>query len=422
MAVLSAKKVERVKAKGRYADGTLPGLYLQVSARGAKSWLLRYEIDGRKRWMGLGSASVFNLREARERARSARQKIADKIDPLELRRAERVKQAQASARALTFREAAGRYFEANSSAWSNAKHREQFTSSLATYVYPIIGDLDVANIETADVLRVLEQPVAAERRGWLAGRFWDVRTTTADRTRRRIALTLDWASVRGHRLSGAPNPARWKGHLDQVLPSPADVAKTNHHRALPYLRVPELMVGLANHEGSAAKALMFTVLTAARSNETLGAKWSEFDLDSAIWTVPCERMKNRQEHSVPLSEAVVELLRGLPREGELVFISARKGVPLSGSAMPQVLERLGYGEIATPHGFRSSFRDWDAECSHFPREVLEHALAHTVGDASERSYARSKLFGKRRSLMEAWAKYVTSPLVGGDKVVPMHGR
>jgi integrase len=417
--VLSAKKVERVKAKGRYADGTVPGLYLQVSDSGAKSWLLRYEIDGRKRWMGLGSALVWSLREARERARLARQKISDKIDPLEVRRVERVKQAQASARALTFRAAAQRYFDANASAWSNVRHREAFGTTLAQYVHPLIGDLDVANIETADVLRVLEQPVAAER-GWPAGRFWDVRTKTADRTRRRIGLVLDWASVRGHRPPGAPNAARWKGHLDQVLPTPGDVAQTSHHRALPYARVPELMATLASHEGSAARALMFTILVTARSNETLGAKWSEFDLVNAVWTVPRERMKNRQEHSVPLSPAVVELLRALPREGEFVFIGARKGVPLSVTAMAGVLERLGYAAVATPHGFRSSFRDWGAERSHFPREVLEHALAHTVGDASERAYARSKLFAKRRLLMEAWARFCTSPPPqAGKTVVPM---
>jgi integrase len=417
--VLSAKKVERVKAKGRYADGTMPGLYLQVSDSGAKSWLLRYEIDGRKRWMGLGSASVFSLKEARERARLARQKISDKIDPLEVRRAERAKQAQAASRALTFREAAQRYFDANASAWSNAKHREQFNSTLAQYVHPIIGNVDVANIDTADVLRVLEQPVAAER-GWPAGRFWDVRTKTADRTRRRIGLVLDFCGVRGHRPQGAPNPARWTAHLDQVLPAPGDVAQTNHHRALPYARVPELMAKLAAHEGVAARALMFTILTAARSNEVLGAKWGEFNLDNAIWTVPRERMKSRQAHAVPLSAAVVELLRGLPREGEFVFIGVREGVPLSVTAMARVLERLGYGEVATPHGFRSSFRDWGAESSRFPREVLEHALAHAVGDASERSYARSKLFGKRRLLMEAWARFCTSPPAKGD-VVPMRG-
>jgi integrase len=424
--VLSAKKVERVKAKGRYADGTIPGLYLQVGggARGAKSWLLRYEIGGRKRWMGLGSASVWSLKEARERARLARQKISDKIDPLELRRAERVKQAQTAARALTFREAAQRYFDANASAWSNARHREQFNSSLAQYVHPIIGNLDVANIDTADVLRVLEQPVTAGR-GWPAGRFWDVRAETADRTRRRVALVLDWCGVRGHRPPGAPNPARWRGHLDQTLPKPGDVAQINHHRALPYARVPELMAKLAAHQGSAASALMFTILTCARSNETLGAKWAEFDLgDNPVWTVPRERMKNRQEHAVPLSAAVVELLRGLPREGELVFIGGRKGAPLSGASMAQVLQRLGYGDVATSHGFRSSFRTWGAECSHFPREVLEHALAHTVGDASERSYARSKLFGKRRLLMAAWAKYATSPPAqkSDNTVVPMHTR
>jgi integrase len=415
--VLSAKKVERVKAKGRYADGTLKGLYLQVSDSGAKSWLLRYEIAGRKRWMGLGSASEWSLKEARERARLARQKIADKIDPLEVRRAERIKQAQVAARALTFREAAQRYFEANASAWSNVRHREAFNSTLAQYVHPIIGSLDVAAIDTPDVLRVLEQPVAAER-GWAAGRFWDARVKTADRTRRRVALVLDWASVRGHRPPGAPNPACWKGHLDQVLPAPGDVVQTNHHRALPYTRVPELMATLAAHEGIAAKALMFTILTCARSNETLGAKWGEFDLGNAVWVVPRERMKNRQEHTVPLSAAVVELLRRLPREADFVFVGMQKGAPLSAPAMAQVLARLGYGEVATPHGLRSSFRDWGAECSHFPREVLEHALAHSVGDASERAYARSKLFGKRRALMQAWARFCTSPPPAGA-VVPL---
>src|SRR4051812_12916318 len=216
--MLSAKKVERVNAKGRYADGVVPGLYLQVSASGAKSWLLRYEINKRKRWMGLGSATAFNLREARERARLARQKLSDKIDPLELRREERAKQAQAAARALTFREAAARYYDANASGWSNAKHRAQFVSTMLQYVHPIIGSCDVANIATEDVLRVLEQRVEATR-GNPGGRFWDVRTRTADRVRNRIRLVLDWAAVRGHRPSAAPNPARWRGHLDQVLPA-----------------------------------------------------------------------------------------------------------------------------------------------------------------------------------------------------------
>ena len=272
--MLSAKKVERVKVAGRYSDGTVKGLYLQVSDSGAKSWLLRYEIVGRNRWMGLGSASDFNLKEARERARRARQKIADKIDPLEVRRAERIKQAQVAARTLTFREAAQRYFDANASAWSNARHREAFNSTLVQYVHPLIGDLDVANIDTPDVLRVLEQPVAAER-GWPAGRFWDVRTKTADRTRRRVALVLDWCSVRGHRPPGAPNPARWKGHLDQVLPAPGDVAQTNHHRALPYAQVPELMAKLATHEGSAARALMFTILTCGEVERNVGREVGE---------------------------------------------------------------------------------------------------------------------------------------------------
>jgi integrase len=266
---------------------------------------------------------------------------------------------------------------------------------------------------------VLEQQVRV-RRGHPAGRFWDVRTKTADRTRRRISLVLDWAVVRGHRPVGS-NPARWRGHLDQVLPAPSEVAKTDPHRALPYTQIAQLMSTLANHRGLAARALMFTVLTAARSGEVLGARWREIDLDAAVWHVPADRMKSRQPHDVPLSTAAIALLKALPREGGadgFVFIGAQEGRPLAVTAMTTMLKALGYGEVATPHGLRSSFRDWGAEQTNFPREVLEHALAHAVGSESERAYARSKLLERRRKLMEMWGRFCLAPKEGG-KVLPM---
>jgi len=420
--VLSVKKVARLKSDGRYCDtGGVRGLYLQIS-NGAKSYLFIYERHGRRREMGLGSAAEVPLKEAREQALVARAQLRNNLDPIELRRAERNKQAQAMARALSFREASTKYFEANASGWSNPKHRQQFVNTLAQYVHPIIGNFDVAVIDTPDILRVLEQRVEVKR-GWPAGRFWDVRAKTADRVRQRISSVLDWAVVRGHRPSGLPNPARWKGHLDQVLPAPSDIRKTENHRALPYARVPELMAKLASHQGIAARALAFTALCAARSGETLMARWNEIDLKQATWTVPAARMKAREKHVVPLSSAAIELLKSLPREGGedgLVFIGTREGMPLSATGMGSLLNQLGYGEIATPHGLRSSFRDWAAEQTNYPREVAEHALAHAVGSESDRAYARSKLFGKRRLLMQAWGKFCcTPPAKERGKVVPL---
>jgi integrase len=425
--VLSVKKVAKLKAKGRYYDsgpGGVKGLCLQISESGAKSWLQRYQLNKRQGWMGHGSVLVVPLAQARERARAARLLLLDGIDPIEHRRAERSKQAQAMARALPFREAAQRYWEANSSGWSNRKHAKQFVSTLAQHAYPIIGNLDVAVIGTVDILKVLERRVDAER-GLPAGRFWDVRSRTADRTRRRIASVLDWATVRGHRPAGLPNPARWAGHLDQVLPAPGDVAKTKNHRALPHARVPELMAKLAADRSIAARALMFTVCNAARSNETLGATWSEFDLQAKIWRIPAHRMKARTLHEVPLADAVVALLKGLPREGGdagFVFPGGREGAPLSVTAMAQLLRRLGYGpEVTTVHGLRSSFRDWCAEQTNFPRELAEHALAHTVGDESERAYARSRLLERRRKLMESWCRYACAPPLAkaSGKILPL---
>jgi integrase len=417
--MLSAKKVERVKTKGRYADGTVRGLCLQVSSNGAKSWVLRYEIGGKKRWMGLGGASVFSLKEARDRARLARQKISDKIDPLEVRRGERVKQAQAAAQALTFRAAAERYFDQHQVKWTNAKHREQWAHTLAQYAHPLIGNLNVAEIGTPQVLMVLEQDVPASK-GNPAGQFWMVRTTTATRVRNRIELVLDWAAVRGHRPPEIPNPARWTGHLSEVLPEPSKVARVVHHRAVPYVEIPGLMVELQKREGVAARALMFAILTASRSAEALGAAWAE--IKDGTWVVPAARMKSRREHRVPLAAPVLELLKDLHTEDDNphLFIGPKTGAPLSEFSLIEVLRRLGRKE--TVHGFRSSFSDWAHERTDHANHEIEISLAHSVGTGQEKAYRHGDMLGKRRKLMDAWARFCTNPPTqAGAEVVTLRG-
>ena len=285
----------------------------------------------------------FSLKEARERAKAARQKLADRIDPIDARRDERAKAKAAKAKALTFAQAAQQYHEQHEAEWSNKKHRDQFLRSLMTYAYPIIGDLDVATVGMPEVLKVLEQKVPEAIKGNPAGVFWQVRTTTANRVRNRIELVLDWAVVRGHRPQGVPNPARWQGNLSEALPKPGKVAPVVNHRAVPYKEMPELMAQLATHEGVGVKALQFAILTAARRGEVLGARWDEIDFDAAMWTVPAERMKGRREHRVPLARHVVELLKGLYTEDgtPYVFVGPRTGAQLSETALAEALRRAG---------------------------------------------------------------------------------
>ena len=409
--MLTALKVEKLTAAGRYRDGEVKGLYLQVSDGGTKSWLLRYEFGGRERWMGLGSADTFSLKAARERARAARQQIADGIDPIT---AKRVAKATAT-QALTFREAAEKYLNQHQIKWSNAKHRDQFLASLNKFAFPIIGALPVAVIDTAAVLRVLEQTVpAGNKPGLAAGCFWAVRPETAERVRGRIESTLDWCKVRG--LRDGDNPARWRGHLREALP--ARRHRTQHHPALPYVELPKFIAGLG--KTVAARALEFTILTAVRTSEAAGARWSEIDFEAATWTVPAERMKTRRTHIVPLSPQAVDLLRSLLVEegNEHVFIGHRPGSALSNAAMGLLMR--GMGVDATVHGFRSSFRVWAAERTNYPREVCEAALAHVVGNSVERAYQRSDLFSHRARLMAEWASYCYAPPSAGT-VVPMRG-
>jgi integrase len=402
--MLTKKRVERLKTVGRHACGLVRGLYLQVSDSGAKSWILRYQLNNAGHEMGLGSAADFTLKEARERARAARQLLADGRDPLQEKQAARAAAKAAVARKLTFREAAQRYFDQNESKWRNASHRDQFLSTLRKYAFPVLGDMDVATIDTPDILRAIEP-------------HWNSTAITVDRTRARIEQVIDWAIVRGHRPAG-PNPARWPGHLDQVLPAPRKVAPIAHHAALPYQQIPAFMAALRRQDTVAARALEFLISTAARTGEVIHATWDEIDFDSKTWTVPAERMKAGREHRVPLSPAAVSLLQALPREdgNPFVFIGRRPGTGLSRMALPWVMDRLDQNGV-TVHGFRSSFRDWSGETTAFAHDICEAALAHTRGDHSVRAYARGDLFDKRRKLMDAWAKFCAAPAKVGGKVV-----
>jgi integrase len=404
--ILTAKKVEKLRKPGRYRDALTTGLYLQVSDRGAKSWVLRYELHGRERMMGLGPASAFSLKEARGRARLARKQLVDGIDPLQVKQETRAAAQFTAARRLTFREAAERYVIQHRAEWRSVRHAKEFASTLQRYAYPTIGNQDVAGIETADILRAVEP-------------IWQTRTATAKRTLNRIEMILNWATARGHRPAGH-NPARWREHLDQVLAAPRKIAKPQRFAALSYVHLPAFMAQLRACEGIAARALEFTILTAARSGEVLGATWPEFDLDNSVWTISAGRMKGDREHRVPLAPATLAVLRALPHErgNPFVFIGAQVGRGLDKNSMTRVLAHLGHGDV-TVHGFRSSFSDWAHERTAHSNHVIELSLAHSIGTAVEQAYRRSDLFAKRRQLIEAWAKFCSTPLLETAAVTPL---
>jgi integrase len=403
--MLTAKRVERLKEHGRYHDGH--GLYLQINAGGAKSWLLRYERGGRERWYGLGPTHIYNLKQAREKARDARALLHDGIDPIDDRRAKKAKRALEAAKSMTSKECAESFIATNEHAWKNAKHAAQWTATLKAYVYPHIGNLPVADIDTGLVLKCIEP-------------IWIDKTETASRVRGRIESVLGWATVRNYRAGD--NPARWRGHLEHALPDKGELAKIDHHPALPYAEIPTFMAELRTRAGVAARALEFTILVAARTGEA-NATWDEIDFATKTWTISAPRMKGGREHKVPLSAPAVELLRALPTEegNPHVFIGPRPDSGLSNTGMAAVLHRMGHVDI-TVHGFRSSFRDWASERTNYPNHVVEQALAHTIGNAVERAYRRGDLFEKRRKLMEQWASYCTSAVqAAGDNVVSIGG-
>ncbi len=353
------------------------GLYLQVTPSGARTWIFRFKLGGRAREMGLGPTHTVSLAEAREKARECRKLVLEGIDPIEARNAKRAEARLAAATAMTFEQCADRYIEAHKAGWKNPKHAAQWPSTLQTYVYPVFGSLPVQAIDVGLVMKVLEP-------------LWTVKPETASRVRGRIESVLDWATARGYRQG--ENPARWKGHLENLLPARSKVAKVKHHAALPYSEIPDFVAGLREQEGIAARALEFLILTAARTGEVIGAKWAEVDLEARLWVVPGERMKAGREHRVPLSEAVIAILRPLSeaRTGEFVFPGGRPVKPLSNMAMLKLLQRMGRGDL-TAHGFRLSFSDWCAEQTNFPAEVREMALAHTVSDKVEATAANGSM-------------------------------
>jgi integrase len=402
---LTALAVSRQSTPGRYADGG--GLYLQVAAGGTKAWLFRYMRDGEARAMGLGPIDIVPLADAREKARECRRQLLDGADPIAARRDERQRKRAEAARGITFEECAEKYIAANKSGWRNAKHAEQWKSTLETYAYPVFGKLDVAAVDTVLVLKAIEP-------------IWSTKTETAGRVRGRIESVLDWAKARKHRQG--ENPAQWKGHLDKLLPARSKVARVKHHPALPFAEISAFMADLRGRDGISPRALEFTILTAVRTNETIGARWSEIDLRARTWTVPAERMKGEREHKVPLSARAVAILADLPREAhgsDFVFIGDVAGAHLSNMAMLTLLQnRMGHPDI-TVHGFRSTFRDWAAERTNYPNHVVEMALGHAIEDEVEAAYRRGDLFEKRRRLMNAWAEFcATTPARGA--VVPLN--
>jgi integrase len=396
---LTAAAVRAANKPGLYGDGH--NLYLQVSVFGTKAWLLRYMIDGQARKMGLGPLHIISLAEARKRASEARLKVHDGIDPIDERKAQRGRKKLEAAKTITFRECADKYIEANRAGWKNAKHADQWFATFnetkrGRRVFPAatqaINDLPVSAIDTGLVLKALEL-------------IWAKTPESASRVRGRIEAVLAWAKVRQYRVG--ENPARWRGHLDKILPKRAKLTR-GHHDAVPYAELPAFMDDLRRRPGLSARALEFTILTTARTGETIGARWAEIDLDAKLWTIPAARTKAGRGHRVPLSDRALDVLSALPRESDFVFMGARGGRPLGSSAMLN-LARAMRGAGATVHGFRSTFRDWAAEQTSYPNELCEIALAHAVSDKVEAAYRRGDMMEKRRRLVSDWASFCQSP-------------
>lgn len=376
---------------GRHADGA--GLHLLVKEGGARSWVYRFTLNGKSRDVGLGSAGPgdVSLAQARDARDALRQKVKAGIDPLAERQQEAIK-AVAAAKAMqvagvTFKTIAEAYIETNEGGWRNDKHRQQWRNTLATYVYPVIGAMPVADVGTPQILEILEP-------------IWNRKAETASRVRGRIETILDSAKARGYR--DGENPARWRGHLAHTLPARSRLTR-GHHKAMAYAAVPAFVTALRERNAMAALALEFVILTAARSGEVLGATWAEIDLEKAVWTIPASRMKAGREHRVPLSSRALEILETVQPLGHATLFPTESGDKLSTMAMAMLLRRMGVD--STVHGFRSAFRDWAAESTDYPNEVVEMALAHSIENKVERAYRRGDLVDKRRNLMRDWASF-----------------
>lgn len=389
---LSAMAVTRASKPGLYADGA--GLYLRVSRNGSKSWAFRFTLRGKPREMGLGGLTKVSLADARKKAADVRLLLSNGHDPLELRQQEEAKRVREeklnAARGMTFDKCAEAYIAAHEPSWKNEKHKQQWRNTIAAYVSPVFGNTRVQDIDLDLVMKVIEP-------------IWNKKTETARRIRGRIEVILDWAKVRGYR--SGENPARWRGQMDQLLPARSKLNSIKHHAALPYAEIPDFMKALRASVGNSAAALEFLILTAARTSEVIYAKLSEIDFKKKLWTVPAARMKSRREHRVPLSPAAVAILKRMEQaKGEYVFSGRTPDSPLSNMALLMTLGRMNRPDI-TAHGFRSTFRDWAAESTSFPSEVVEMALAHVIEGKTEAAYRRGDLLDKRRELMDAWGQY-----------------
>jgi integrase len=398
LTAISARSLIAKGKPGAHADGG--NLYLRIAGPGSGKWTLRYMVEGKAREMGLGSPGSVSLAEARDAAQEARKLLRTGVDPIDRKRT-----ANVTARRHTFAEVAGLYIGSHEAGWRNTKHQAQWPSTLARHVFPSMGTIPVADVDTGAVMKVLEP-------------IWRKTPETASRVRGRVEAVLDYAKARGWREG--ENPARWRGHLANLLPAPSKISTVEHHPALPWEEVGSFMVALHGRKGTAALALEFAILTAARSGEVRGAKWDEVDMVARAWTVPGTRMKAGREHRVPLSDAalnVLEALKPLRKAGsDLIFPSPKKlRSPLSDMTLTAVLRRMGRPDL-TVHGFRSTFRDWAAESTGYAREVAEMALAHAIGDKVEAAYRRRDLLEKRRQLMDDWARFCSEPVAAGNVV------
>jgi integrase len=417
---LTALQVNKLTTQGYHADGG--GLYLAVSKTGAKSWIFRYDYEEKRHEMGLGGLAVVSLQDAREKADDFRKQLVAGKNPLDVKRASKraAKHAEylaqlEEARAATFDDCAKAYISAHRASWKNDKHISQWTNTLNDYASPVIGNLAVADVDTALVLKVLEP-------------IWATKSVTAQRVRSRIELVLDYAKAK--KLRDGDNPAVWKGCLEPLLARPKDRASVDHHPALPWSQIGKFMRSLRDQQGIAARAVELAILTAARSGEVRGAVWSEFDLDEGLWTIPASRMKGKKEHRVPLTDQAIKLLKAMPRSGDYVFHGAKENKTLSDMSLTAVIRRMNgnapiwvdkAARTITVHGFRSTFRDWCAEtsASSFGRDVAEHSLAHKLPDKIEAAYLRGDLLVRRTALMKAWADYCDISETPAN-VVPMN--
>ena len=399
---LTALAITQPKRRGYYSDGG--GLFLQVSVSGSKSWVFRFRDGGRLREMGLGPTHTVSLAEARQKALDCRKARLDGKDPIQDRKTARSAARLEAAKAMTFKDCAERYIAAHKAGWRNLKHAAQWPATLGTYVYPVFGPLPAQAVDVGLVMKALEA-------------IWTEKPETASRVRGRIESVLDYATARGWRTG--ENPARWRGHLENLLPKKAKVRRVEHHAALPYPEIAAFVSALRQQEGVSARALEFAILTAARTGEVIGARWEEINLAENLWTIPAHRMKAGKEHRVPLSPPALAIVEDLAkvRESDFVFMGGRHGRPISNMSMLMLLRRMDRDDL-TVHGFRSAFRDWAAERTTFPAEVAEMALAHTVSDKVEAAYRRGDLFQKRRQLAEAWANFCApASAAAGAKVV-----